>query len=254
MKIRILIILALSSSLVFSQQNKLNSKSIEEFNTNLYSYLYLKDLHTILIESDYLINSWVYRDKMPDTPKKLRLIKVHSELLPTKLKQLDYLSTFWSLEEKEIYQEIKNDISDLKEHHEYIMNKLNSIKSYNDLMVLFEVTPMVEQGGETIETLKKIEMKLDAFKQNYYKYFNSYLPPLPVNEDISDKEIDPKMILIEKFISKFKLEVYMNDESDFKKIYDSYSLKELKLAISDDFKNESDFYLKYNNLLIELSK
>ena len=46
------------------------------------------------------------------------------------------------------------------------MNNLSTFSSYDDLMVLFEVTPMVEEGGSVIENTKNILSRIEALQES----------------------------------------------------------------------------------------
>ncbi len=237
-----------------SQEIKLNSKSLDDFNKKLSSFYYLNELDILLLESKYLIANWVFIEKQPNTTKKVRLKNIHEELLPKRLNQINYLSSFWSFTEKLLYLEIKDDIEKFKNNQQYIMRHLNSFEAYDDLMVLFEVTPMAEEGSEMNEIFRGINSKLEVLKQNFYNQYNNYLPSLPISEDVPKEVLDHKMVLIKLFVAKFNLKDLVNDKSDYKYIYEIYSLKELKDALANPIEDESEFYKKYNKMILKLNQ
>ncbi|MFW5892103.1 MAG: GAF domain-containing protein, partial [Bacteroidota bacterium] len=52
------------------------------------------------------------------------------------------------------------------------MNQLSNFESYDDPMVLFEVRPMMEQGGEIVESTENITQRLESLIQNQQELVN----------------------------------------------------------------------------------
>ena len=111
----------------------------------------LNDLYNQINRSKSLIKTWVFIDKKKDTPDKIQLRALNSEEFPAHHEQITELNSQWDPREREQYQQIYSSIKDtLFARHQNIMESLNSFESYNDPMLLFEITPQVEYGGEII--------------------------------------------------------------------------------------------------------
>lgn len=166
-----------------------SSRDINEKITSVYtpSQAYISDLHTIISDSRMLIKSWVFIDKISDTPDKVTLKELHSTNYKTVMDTLKQLSAFWdSTRFQSVLFKIDSVIVDsLFPKHQYIMEQLNSFEQYDDPFVVFEVTPMVEEGGEVmmltnrvlsmIESLQmKQEAVVEAGQQQMISTFNRF--------------------------------------------------------------------------------
>lgn len=122
----------------------------------------LQELYSLINGSQMLVKNWVYIDKQSDTPDKQKLSDLHEFEFPELLEDLNKIATNWDSVYQNELSSILISISDtLFKDHNYIMESLNSFTSYNDLMVLFEVTPMVEEGGTVIEKTKQLLTRID---------------------------------------------------------------------------------------------
>ncbi len=149
-------IVTLSSSL---QNSKLNNQIIEIFNPSSNNLIQLRKL---LVDSKMLIKNWVYIEKQNDTPDKILLKDILNTDFPTTLTQLDNLSKSWENENKELLSEIKFLINDtIIPLHQRVMEQLNSFESYDDIMVMFDVMPLVEEQGDIIVKTNHAIVKLD---------------------------------------------------------------------------------------------
>jgi len=129
------------------------SREVNDKITNVYtpSLEWINKLYNDVSESRMLIKSWVYIDKISDTPDKLRLKKLHSTEFPQVIDTLHSLSKMWSEDQRKMLENIDAMIKDtLFPKHQYIMDQLSSFESYDDPFVVFEVTPMTEEGGEVM--------------------------------------------------------------------------------------------------------
>jgi len=148
-----------------------NSRKLNEEITSVYtpSATYLSDLYEMINNSEMLIKSWVYIDRKTETPNKLKLIEMHTTKFPELRDKLINISENWSETNQKSIQKILTTINDtLFPMHQTIMDKLSTFESYDDPMVVFEINPMVEEGGEIITTTKKVLNNLSVLidKQN----------------------------------------------------------------------------------------
>lgn len=159
----IIIALMLISSIttyVILSKNKSTIKEIAEINTPTVDLL--NQLNSLISESKLLIKNWVYIDKQEKTPDKLRLASLQDEQYPELIKNIIPLTKSWQDVDKQKFDSIQNLITkQLFTQQKLIMSKLKSFDSYNDVTVIFEVQPMVEQGGETILLTDKVVAALN---------------------------------------------------------------------------------------------
>ncbi len=64
----------------------------KQYETNLQSKEYLRELHYLVKESLYLTKNWVFIDKISATPDKLRLEEIHRKYIPGILSETKKLS------------------------------------------------------------------------------------------------------------------------------------------------------------------
>jgi methyl-accepting chemotaxis protein len=148
----ILVVLMLITSittLVILRANKKIYTHISAKNTPTVEYL--NQLYTQISESKLLIKNWVFIDKQDNTPDKLRLKALHAESYPELIEEINTLVEYWDAEDKKNYEDVKTLVeTKLFPEHKKIMESLGTFASYDDISVVFEVQPMVEEGGSTI--------------------------------------------------------------------------------------------------------
>ncbi|MFP4047425.1 MAG: GAF domain-containing protein [Bacteroidales bacterium] len=127
----------------------------------------LDELHNVVNRSKALIKNWVFIEKRSETPEKIRLRQLHNNDLPELHEKIAELSKNWDKEEKEQYEQIITSIQDtlFKEHQE-IMESLNTMESYNDPMLMFEISPKVEENGEIINQTDNILSDISELRQS----------------------------------------------------------------------------------------
>lgn len=147
------------------KNSKLNNQITEIYNPSQDD---LNDLRRLLSDSKMLIKNWVHIEKQQDTPDKLKLSELHETKLPETLSNLESLSDSWTKENKELLNQVKAIVTDsITPLHQLVMSQLSSFDSYDDLMVMFEVMPLVEEQGEImVKTDKAIDIldKLIAYQ------------------------------------------------------------------------------------------
>ncbi len=157
----------ISSILTYStlDQNRKVSDDITKIHSPSVSLL--TDLLSLVNDSKMLIKNWVFIDKKADTPDKIRLNELHEKDFPALKQKLIGVAENWTIEQQNLLFYALTSIEDtLFEKHRYIMNRLNDFESYEDVMVVFEVQPMVEEQGEVmIETGKVIDMLSELTRQ-----------------------------------------------------------------------------------------
>ncbi len=126
----------------------------------------LQDLNDLINSSQILTKNWVFIEKQSETPDKKRLSDIHEFEFPTLKTELETISQNWdSIYQVEINL-IFTTISDtLFLHHSTIIESLNSFDSYEDMMIFFEATQMVEKGGLVFEYTKAILKRINKLEK-----------------------------------------------------------------------------------------
>ena len=138
-------VVTLNSSL---NNSKLNNQIQENYNPSTDN---LGELRKLLVDSKMLIKNWVYIEKQSDTPDKTLLIDILNKELPSTIDELKNLSNNWSKENQDLLQQVDVIVKDsIIPMQNLIMEQLNSFESYDDIMIMFNVMPLVEEQGELI--------------------------------------------------------------------------------------------------------
>ncbi len=145
------------------------SRNINETIMNVYtpSQEYISDLYTNISDSRMLIKSWVSIDHISDTPDKIRLKNLHKTDYKQVMDTLKSLSRLWdSTGYRAELLHIDSVIVDtLFPKHQYIMEQLNSLEKYDDTFVIFEVTPMTEEGGDVMLVTHRVLAQIDKLRK-----------------------------------------------------------------------------------------
>ncbi len=134
--------------LVVNKNNRVN-KHIAEINRP--SVDYLNQMLTLVSESKLLIKSWVYVEKLPDTRDKKQLRELQDKSYPDLLKNIEGVSGHWGDLTKVKFESITKGIDSLFVLHKVVMSKLKSLSDYDDVTVMFDVQPMLEEDGAIIK-------------------------------------------------------------------------------------------------------
>ncbi len=161
----LIIATVINGLLTFSTLNenqKINDELISIYNP---SATYVQELYSLINGSQMLVKNWVFIEKQANTPDKMKLNDLHEFDFPELKEKTLGISNRWEPKEQAILDTIFQQISDeLFVLHKTIMSNLSTFESYDDLMVVFEVNPMVEDGGVVIETTKNILAQVEALK------------------------------------------------------------------------------------------
>jgi methyl-accepting chemotaxis protein len=128
---------------------------------------FLSSLYDMVHTSEMLIKSWVFIDRKSDTPDKQQLKRLHQERFPEVTDTLLVMSEKWTPGHQAALKNILLAINDtLLPKHQFIMDRLSTFESYDDPMTVFEIIPMVEEGGEIIYLTKSILERLDILMKS----------------------------------------------------------------------------------------
>ncbi len=160
----ILIVAWLVNSIITIKTLSNNRKIIEEIANNyIVSLSQLQELSDLVIDSKLLIKTWVYIDKKNDTQDKIRLKEIHATRFPNTKMKLEKIYGYWTPEERLKLNTILKTISDtLFSQQKYVMAQLDSFDKYNDPMIFFEISFLMEEDqGETMLLINKIKDDLE---------------------------------------------------------------------------------------------
>jgi len=156
-------VVLISYLLIFYSFHK--SKKITQDNQEIYepSVNNLNSLFILINESKLLAKNWVFVERHSDTPDKLKLKKIHEIHYLELSKNLKKLSKYWTVHQQEALKNIQISIEDsLFVQHQNIMEQLSTFESYEDPMIIFEINPLVEEGGEVSVLSSNILKELEA--------------------------------------------------------------------------------------------
>ncbi len=144
------------------------SRNINETIMNVYtpSQEYISKLYTLISDSRMLIKSWVSIDHISDTPDKLKLKSLHSTEYKAVMDTLKQLSSLWDSANyrAELFHIDSIVVDSLFPKHKYIMEQLNSLEKYDDTFIVFEVTPMTEEGGDVMVLTHRVLTQIDKLR------------------------------------------------------------------------------------------
>jgi methyl-accepting chemotaxis protein len=159
------IINALMTSSALQKSREVNDKISNLFTPSL---AYINDLYAKISDSRMLVKSWVFIDKISDTPDKLKLRKLHTVDYKEVMDTLKTFSKLWANEhpeQRDLLLRIDSAIVDtLFVKHQYIMDQLSDFESYDDPFIVFEVTPMTEEGGEVMILTQRILNEIEVLR------------------------------------------------------------------------------------------
>jgi methyl-accepting chemotaxis protein len=122
-----------------------------------------------IVNSKMLIKNWVFIDKKADTPDKIKLKELQDVEFPKVISELDKLSASkeWTDEEKNLYNKVKLSISDsLFRKQKEIMASLKDFTSYDDPLIIFDIIPLVEEGGPLMKLSDNILINLKNIQES----------------------------------------------------------------------------------------
>ncbi|WP_462319412.1 methyl-accepting chemotaxis protein, partial [Marinilabilia sp.] len=160
------------------------SKNLTNEVTSVYSPSTEKlgDLEMMVTQTKMLIKNWVYIDRQANTPDKLRLREVHEETMPALKEELLSISAEWEdQKDRETLETVFHQIDSLFQMHQQIMGALNSFEAYDDPMVLFEVEPMVVEGGDVMQLSDEIINEVESLSREYLAKYEASLGDMNQN-------------------------------------------------------------------------
>lgn len=171
----IIIINVISTTIISHNNKKLNEDITQVLNPSL---SLLNELNNIVANSKMLIKNWVFIDKVSDTPDKLSMKNLHNVEFPEIDKKITDYAKLW--EEELGAQKIKEYLSlsvfikdTIFSQHKLIMKNLSNLASYDDPLVMFEITPLVEGNGSLITQTDKAIAEINKLQNDINKKVNA---------------------------------------------------------------------------------
>lgn len=139
-------------------------QSVNDRNSEIYvpSMNMLMELKNQIVESEKLIGTWIFIQSIDDNPDKNRLRALINEDYPVLREDLLEISQQWNEEQKEELQEVLRQIGELFITYSFVMDELSDFMSYDDVMVIFEIRPMMEEGGTIVRNTRELIKSLDT--------------------------------------------------------------------------------------------
>ena len=152
-----------------------NSKKLNKTLTEVYSPSSnsLRELSQMITQSKMLIKNWVFIDKQSGTPDKARLAELQDKQYPQlKAKVMGYYGSWKETGHKtdvDSMNVVFQKIDSLFKMQKNIMGSLSSFEAYDDPMILFEVEPQVQEGGDVIMLSDDIIRDVEAIADDFTK-------------------------------------------------------------------------------------
>jgi len=129
----------------------------------------LTSLYNLIVTSKMLIKNWVYIERHPGTPDKLKLVNLQTVDYFNIKQRISPLLPKWMPDDRTKYQSLCGSIDSLFALQNIIMEQLNTFESYDDPMVVMVVRSEVEDGGEVIQLADAIISELASLVAKHNK-------------------------------------------------------------------------------------
>ena len=158
-------IVLISSSITYISLDNKSKINDEIINITNPSSTYTSELEGLIIQSQMLIKNWVFIDQQEKTPDKIKLQETINTIYPKIKTDLLSISKYWTKERNSRLNFILTSIEDtLFVKYKFITETLNNFDSYQDPMIMFEIQPMAETGGEVMIIADKIIKEISSLK------------------------------------------------------------------------------------------
>jgi len=123
----------------------------------------LLECESMVNYSHLLTKNWVFIDKIPTSPDKRALKKIHNEDYPKLQAELSEVSEKWNDTNRKELESIFSFINDsLFAYQKAIMKSLNTFDDYNDFFKCMKAEMMVEDGGDETNAANKVTTRIRA--------------------------------------------------------------------------------------------
>ncbi|WP_235714401.1 methyl-accepting chemotaxis protein [Alkaliflexus imshenetskii] len=128
----------------------------------------LSELDTEITQSKMLIRNWVFVDKQPGTPDKIRLVELQNTDWPQLQQRLRPIANRWrDSEDIELLEKIIHRTDSLYGLQREVMESLDSFEAYEDVMVFFQAEDMVMEGRGIMRLSDQIADEISTISDKY---------------------------------------------------------------------------------------
>lgn len=143
-------------AIIFS--SNLNNKISKVYEPSVFEFTQLQNM---VGSSNMLVRSWVFVDKIADTPDKLQLANLHSKDFPQLIENLNIIKDEWDDSTRIYYQNITALISDsLFSMQKQIMSSLRKMDDYMEPETYFPAVTSVADDGAISNLTRQIQCKI----------------------------------------------------------------------------------------------
>lgn len=172
-----------------TQETLVKSKKKVDQVTQIYnpSLRALEELKLKITESNMLISKWVYEQTKEDDPDKVKLLRIVKEEYPQIKKKVGHFSKYWDSQEQLAISRIFEDIRQLFDYYNTIFTNLNSFKSYEEEINVFQSKYLLEDGDiefKTTAVLESLKFLINHQEQKTKKVNDDMLNSFNVLESV----------------------------------------------------------------------
>ena len=164
----VIIVTGVGTYMTLSKSKVLNKTLTEIYSPSSNS---LHNLSQMITQSKMLIKNWVFIDKQPNTPDKVQLAELQDKKYPALKSKIETFFTPWEQtgngKDIALLKNIFGRIDSLFNMQKHIMKSLSTFESYEDAMILFEVEPQVQEGGELVTLSDSIATDIEQVADSF---------------------------------------------------------------------------------------
>ena len=121
----------------------------------------VQDVKLLISNSKSLISTWIFVQSDNTNSEKVKLNKLIDSEYPLAKEELVKLSSYWNASDKASLDSVFVEVEGLFVEYKKVKTVLSTFDSYNDPMLIFEVTPMMQDQGSISLKFNQIIRDLD---------------------------------------------------------------------------------------------
>lgn len=119
------------------------------------------EVKLLIVNSKALISNWVFVQSDNNNADKVRLRELMDKQYPKAKQELKQIAVSWPDKDKKLLDTINKQIDLLFADYDQVKKVLNTFESYNDPMLVFEVSPLMQDQGSITVTFNNVVKGLD---------------------------------------------------------------------------------------------
>ena len=132
----------------------------------------LQDVKLLISNSRLLITNWIFVQSDNKNSDKVKLNLLIEREYPESKKLMQHLSYKWASKDKKLLDSIFVETDALFADYDSVKKVLSSFESYNDAMLVFQVSPMIQEQGSITLKFNKIVNDLDKLANSQIENAN----------------------------------------------------------------------------------